>query len=85
MPALVVEDVSFAYGPRKALDGISFRVERGSFTALLGPNGAGKTTLFSLIMRLLELDRGHIAVCGLDVRRDGRAALAPLGIVFQDT
>lgn len=83
-PALVVEDVSFAYGRRQALDGLSFRVERGSFTALLGPNGAGKTTLFSLIMRLLELDRGQIAVCGHDIRRNGRAALGPLGIVFQD-
>ena len=83
-PALIVEDVAFAYGRRRALDGVSFTVPRGSFTALLGPNGAGKTTLFSLIMRLLELQRGRIAVCGLDVRRDGPRALAPLGIVFQD-
>src|SRR5690606_5509892 len=42
IPALTVEDVSFAYGGRRALDGVSFKVERGSFTALIGPNGAGK-------------------------------------------
>ena len=83
--ALSVDEVSFAYGPRPALDNVSFRVERGSFTALLGPNGAGKTTLFSLIMRLLQLEAGSIAVCGMDVRRQGPAALAPLGIVFQDS
>jgi ABC-2 type transport system ATP-binding protein len=83
-PALLVEDVAFAYGRRRALDGVSFEVPRGSFTALLGPNGAGKTTLFSLIMRLLELRSGRIEVCGLDVRRHGPRALSPLGIVFQD-
>src|SRR5687767_8979418 len=83
--ALSVEDVSFAYGPRPALNNVSFSVERGSFTALLGPNGAGKTTLFSLIMRLLKLETGSIAVCGLDVGRQGPAALGPLGIVFQDS
>lgn len=82
--ALTVENVSFAYGGRRALDGVSFQVERGSFTALIGPNGAGKTTLFSLIMRLLEPGEGCITVCGLDGRRTGPAALAPLGIVFQD-
>jgi ABC-2 type transport system ATP-binding protein len=82
--ALTVEDISFAYGKRRVLDGVSFTVPRGSFTALLGPNGAGKTTLFSLIMRLLELRSGRIAVCGMDLRRHGPRALAPLGIVFQD-
>ena len=82
--ALVVEKVSFAYRGRQALDEVEFQVGRGSFTALLGPNGAGKTTLFSLIMRLLDLQHGRIAVCGLDLRRMGPAALAPLGVVFQD-
>ncbi len=83
--ALSVEGVSFAYGPRPALNNVSFSVERGSFTALLGPNGAGKTTLFSLIMGLLRLETGSIAVCGLEVGRHGPAALGPLGIVFQDS
>ena len=52
-PALVVRDVSFTYKTARVLDGVSFTVEKGRFTALLGPNGAGKTTLFSLITRLL--------------------------------
>jgi ABC-2 type transport system ATP-binding protein len=67
----------------RVLDGVSFAVERGRFTALLGPNGAGKTTLFSLITRLLVSRSGVISICGLDIRTAGARALAPLGIVFQ--
>jgi len=81
--ALVVADVSFAFGKHRILDEVSFDVGRGRFTALLGPNGAGKTTLFSLITRLLALRAGAIAIRGRDLARDGARALAPLGIVFQ--
>ena len=55
----------------------------GSFTALLGVNGAGKSTLFNLITRLYDNVSGTIEVCGHDVRRDARHALAKLGVVFQ--
>ena len=81
--ALVIEGVSFAYGRRRALDNISFRVPAGSFTALLGPNGAGKTTLMSLVTRLFHSRRGSITVSGFDLRRASRAALAAMGVVFQ--
>ncbi|MGQ7793452.1 ATP-binding cassette domain-containing protein [Faunimonas sp. B44] len=83
MPALLVEGVSFAYTEKAALDDVSFAVRPGRFAALLGPNGAGKSTLFALITRLLRTDRGRIAICGLDVNKAGAAALAPLGVVFQ--
>jgi ABC-2 type transport system ATP-binding protein len=81
--ALVIEGVSFAYGRRRALDNVSFRVPAGSFTALLGPNGAGKTTLMSLVTRLFHSRRGSITVSGFDLRRASRAALAAMGVVFQ--
>jgi ABC-2 type transport system ATP-binding protein len=81
--ALVVDNVSFAYTSAPVLDGVSFTVEKGRFTALLGPNGAGKTTLFSLITRLLETRNGRIVIGGLDVGAAGWRSLAPLGIVFQ--
>ncbi|MEF2072582.1 ATP-binding cassette domain-containing protein [Consotaella sp. CSK11QG-6] len=80
---MTLEAVSHAYGRRQALDGITIRVGRGRFTALLGPNGAGKTTLFGLVTRLLGLQQGRIAICGMDLRAAGAAALAPLGLVFQ--
>nr|WP_246329636.1 ABC transporter ATP-binding protein [Chthonobacter rhizosphaerae] len=78
-----VDGVSFAYAGRNALDDVSFTVRRGRFTALLGPNGAGKTTLFSLITRLFDARIGSIRICGRDVATAGAAALAPLGVVFQ--
>jgi ABC-2 type transport system ATP-binding protein len=82
--ALVVDQISFAYARgQRALDQISFRVPMGRFTALLGPNGAGKTTLMSLVTRLFHAREGSIAVCGFDLQRAGRAALAAMGIVFQ--
>ena len=80
---LQVEGASKSYGDLKALDGVSLRVHAGEFVALLGPNGAGKTTLFQLLTGLFVADRGRIVIDGLDIRRDSVAALARLGIVFQ--
>ena len=82
--ALEVRALSFAYGERKALDGISFAVQPGRFAALLGPNGAGKTTLVSLICRLFEPQAGTILIEGRDLRRERHRALTSLGIVFQE-
>ncbi len=81
--ALSVCNLSFSYGERAVLDDVSFKIAPGQFTALVGPNGAGKTTLFLLVSRLLEPRPGEVAIRGLDVVRDGAAALASLGIVFQ--
>ncbi len=81
--ALRLEQVSKSYGSLKALDGISVQVQRGEFVALLGPNGAGKSTLFQLLSGLFVADQGAIQVLGLDIRKDSTAALAGLGIVFQ--
>ena len=63
-PVLTVENVSYWYGTKQALDDVSFEVYPGKVTALLGPNGAGKTTLFSLITRLFDAPEGRIEICG---------------------
>jgi ABC-2 type transport system ATP-binding protein len=81
--ALSIEHVSHSYGPRVALDDVSFAVARGSCTALLGLNGAGKTTLFSLVTRLFAARKGRIRVFGFDIGRDPGEALRRLGVVFQ--
>jgi ABC-2 type transport system ATP-binding protein len=80
---LSVEGVSYRYGAKTALDDVSFSVEPGRFTALLGPNGAGKSTLFALLTRLLVAPEGRITVAGNDLARTPRAALARIGVVFQ--
>ncbi len=80
---LQVERATKSYGARKALDAVSLTVDPGEFVALLGPNGAGKTTLFQLLTGLFVPDAGRIAVGGHDIRRTPVAALAQLGVVFQ--
>ena len=81
--ALKVADVVKSYGPRKALDQVSLQVQAGEFVALLGPNGAGKTTLFQLLSGLFVADQGRIEVLGQDIRKRPTAALAGIGVVFQ--
>ncbi len=81
--ALQLANVSFAYGARRALDRVSFDVQKGRCTFLLGPNGAGKSTLFSLITRLYDSPEGEIRIDGFDLRTQSRQALSRLGVVFQ--
>ncbi|HEX9856807.1 MAG TPA: ATP-binding cassette domain-containing protein, partial [Paracoccaceae bacterium] len=83
MNGLTLNDVGFSYGPKRALEAVSFAVAPGRFCALLGPNGAGKSTLFSLLTRLFTTPAGQITVAGHDLARAPRAALARIGVVFQ--
>jgi ABC-2 type transport system ATP-binding protein len=82
-PILVVEDVAKRYGSVRALDAVSLVVEGGEFVALLGLNGAGKTTLFQLLSGLFVADGGTIRIHGHDIGHHPVAALAGIGIVFQ--
>ena len=81
--ALSVESVSHAYGARIALDDVSFDIAPASFAVLLGLNGAGKSTLFSVITHLYVSRLGVVRIFGCDVARNSGAALAQLGVVFQ--
>lgn len=83
MTGLKVHDLRYRYGAKQALDAVGFAVEPGRFCALLGPNGAGKSTLFNLLTRLLVAQTGRIEIAGHDLSTHPRAALADLGIVFQ--
>lgn len=85
MNALEVSDLSFAYGPRRALHALDFSLVPGQFAALLGPNGAGKSTLIALLTRLYDLQQGDIRVGGHSLRQAPRPALQQLGVVFQQS
>lgn len=61
---LKVENITKYYGDIKAVDGISFTVEKGEIFGLLGVNGAGKTTTFRMIMNLIEPTSGKITFNG---------------------
>ena len=88
MPAVDFKNVSKTYtgarGAFKALDGVSFQIERGEFFGLLGPNGAGKTTLISILAGLARASGGSVSVMGHDVVDDYAAARKALGVVPQE-
>ncbi|MBC3764219.1 ABC transporter ATP-binding protein [Quadrisphaera oryzae] len=86
-PLLELDDVAFAHpgSDRRVLEGVSFRVERGTRTALVGPSGAGKSTLLGLLERFGDPVEGGIRLDGTDLRDLPRAALrARLGYVEQE-
>ncbi len=81
--AIEVESLTFSYKERRALNDLSFVIERGEIFGLLGPNGSGKTTLFKLLSTLIPLQAGNVTVLGYDLRHDTSALRRRLGVVFQ--
>lgn len=70
MSIIEINNLSKSYGKTKALDNVSFNVERGELFGLIGPDGAGKTTLFRLLTTLLTPDEGSATVDGRDIVKD---------------
>src|ERR1700742_4948791 len=64
LAAIEVADLIKVYKTTRAVDGVSFRIARGSITGLLGGNGAGKTTTIAMIMGLVLPTSGRIRVLG---------------------
>ena len=57
---LELQDVTKAYGARRAVDGISFTVPPGSLTGFVGANGAGKTTTMRVVLGIVQADSGRV-------------------------
>jgi ABC-2 type transport system ATP-binding protein len=70
--------------PKRALDGVSFDVPRGSIFGLLGPNGAGKSTLINILAGLVNKTGGQATIWGFDIDEHPRNAKASIGIVNQE-
>lgn len=71
--ALAVRDLSVSYGTRRAIEGCSFHVPRGSIAGILGPNGSGKTTLLKACLGVLQAQTGSVLFGGVPLaqcRRD---------------
>lgn len=64
--ALKVDNVSIAFGGLKAVDQLSFTIEKGEIFGLIGPNGAGKTTIFNCITQFYKADSGNVFFKGHD-------------------
>jgi len=67
----------------RALDGVTFSVERGTVFGLLGPNGAGKSTTVKILTTLTEPDEGRAVVAGHDVVREPLRVRQSIGVVGQ--
>jgi ABC-2 type transport system ATP-binding protein len=72
------------FGDRRAVDDVSFTIDRGETYGLLGPNGAGKTTTISMICGLLRRDAGEVRVGGHAMEVDAIEAKAAIGLVPQE-
>ena len=80
-----VSNLKKAYGDFKAVNGVSFSVDRGEIFGLLGPNGAGKTTTLSIVEGLLQADAGTVNVLGHDGNQNGIEIKQKIGVQLQKT
>lgn len=62
-----VENLTKFYGPRPAIKGITFKVNKGEVVGFLGPNGAGKSTTMNILCCILPASSGSAKICGFDV------------------
>ena len=85
--SVTLENVSFSYAPgKKAVDGLSLRIEAGMRAALAGPSGSGKSTLTQLIARFFDPQEGRVLIGGVDVRNIAKKELTDfVSFVFQDS
>lgn len=81
--ALEITGLKKYFGDVKAVDDISFDVEKGSLFAFLGLNGAGKSTTINIICTLLKKDDGKVIVSGTDIDKDPTEIRRKTGVVFQ--
>ncbi|WP_264526215.1 MULTISPECIES: gliding motility-associated ABC transporter ATP-binding subunit GldA [unclassified Flavobacterium] len=77
--SIAVNNISKSYGTQKALNEISFSIEKGEIVGFLGPNGAGKSTLMKILTTYLLSDNGSALVNGHDVMTDAKAVQRSIG------
>lgn len=86
--AIALDRVSFGYGTRPVLDGLSLAVQQGELLALLGPSGSGKSSVLRLVLGFAAPVRGAVRVGEETVSLDGRILRPPeergVAMVFQD-
>jgi subfamily B ATP-binding cassette protein MsbA len=83
--SLVLEGVTFAYGERRALDGLTLELRVGKVTALVGPSGGGKSTVTSLLLRFERPRSGQLLLDGVDADRYTAASVrAQFALVTQE-
>lgn len=77
--SIEVKNLLKVYGEQKAVNNISFRVDKGEIVGFLGPNGAGKSTTMKIITGYLKQEAGEAIVCGLNVSENPLATKKKIG------
>jgi ABC-2 type transport system ATP-binding protein len=77
--SIEVKNITKVYGEQKALDSISFSVNKGEIVGFLGPNGAGKSTLMKILTTYLTADEGEASVNGFDVLTQSKQVQQSVG------
>jgi ABC-2 type transport system ATP-binding protein len=77
--SIEVNNISKSYGSQKALDNISFAVNKGEIVGFLGPNGAGKSTLMKILTTYIAADEGAATVNGFDVNTQVKSVQQSIG------
>tara|TARA_R110002126_G_scaffold282327_1_gene430661 strand:- start:7426 stop:8166 length:741 start_codon:yes stop_codon:yes gene_type:complete len=80
MSFLELRNVKKRFGGLRAVDGVSFTLEKGGVLGLVGPNGSGKTTLLNLITGLLPVTAGNISFEGANITSQPAHKIASIGI-----
>ena len=78
-----LRNVTKKFAGRTAVDDLSFTVSRGEIFGLLGHNGAGKSTAIGMMLGQVWPTSGKVEICGHDVAASRRAALMPVGAIFE--
>ena len=77
--SIEVNNISKSYGVQKALDNVSFTVQKGEIVGFLGPNGAGKSTLMKILTTYIAADDGSASVNGFDVNLQTKEVQQSIG------
>jgi ABC-2 type transport system ATP-binding protein len=77
--SIEVKNLLKQYGEQKAVNNISFKVDKGEIVGFLGPNGAGKSTTMKIITGYLQQTGGEARVCGINVAEDALASKKKIG------
>ncbi|MET0461812.1 MAG: gliding motility-associated ABC transporter ATP-binding subunit GldA [Chitinophagaceae bacterium] len=81
--SIEVKNLLKEYGEQKAVNHISFKVEKGEIVGFLGPNGAGKSTTMKIITGYLEPTSGEAVVCGIPVGTDPLSVKKKIGYLAE--
>ena len=81
---LTVKNLHKSFNEHKAVNGISFNIQKGEIFGLLGPNGAGKTTTIRILSTVLEPDQGDVSIGGFSTTRDADAVHQIIGVCPQE-